>query len=143
MEKLLSDKKSRLFNLIGWPGMGKSALIASVLDYINERGLLKGGIIYFNAKNLSFVELFIRNFNQVLISENPKLFSFTTDRNQLKNQPLKTFMSILEQIALIKHDIVIVIDNVEELIANERIDFQRLISMILTRVSTLKVLLTS
>lgn len=85
MEKLLSDKKSRLFNLIGWPGMGKSALIASVLDYINERGLLKGGIIYFNAKNLSFVELFIRNFNQVLISENPKLFSFTTDRNQLKN----------------------------------------------------------
>lgn len=52
-------------------------------------------------------------------------------------------MSILEQIALIKHDIVIVIDNVEELIANERIDFQRLISMILTRVSTLKVLLTS
>ena len=123
--------------------MGKSALIASVLDYINERGLLKGGIIYFNAKNLSFVELFIRNFNQVLISENPKLFSFTTDRNQLKNQPLKTFMSILEQIALIKHDIVIVIDNVEELIANERIDFQRLISMILTRVSTLKVLLTS
>ena len=118
-------------------------MIASVLDYINERGLLKGGIIYFNAKNLSFVELFIRNFNQVLISENPKLFSFTTDRNQLKNQPLKTFMSILEQIALIKHDIVIVIDNVEELIANERIDFQRLISMILTRVSTLKVLLTS
>ena len=143
MEKLLSDKKSRLFNLIGWPGMGKSALIASVLDYIDERGLLKGGIIYFNAKNLSFVELFIRNFNQVLISENPKIFSFTTDRNQLKNQPLKTFMSILEQIALIKHDIVIVIDNVEELIANERIDFQRLISMILTRVSTLKVLLTS
>lgn len=123
--------------------MGKSALIASVLDYIDERGLLKGGIIYFNAKNLSFVELFIRNFNQVLISENPKIFSFTTDRNQLKNQPLKTFMSILEQIALIKHDIVIVIDNVEELIANERIDFQRLISMILTRVSTLKVLLTS
>ena len=56
MDKLLSCKKSRLFNLIGWPGMGKSALIASVLDYICERTLIKGGIVYFNAKNLSFVD---------------------------------------------------------------------------------------
>ena len=75
MDKMLGSKTSRLFSIIGWPGMGKSALIASVLDYISERGLLKGGSIYFNARNISLVELFIRNFNQVLISENPKLFN--------------------------------------------------------------------
>ena len=90
MDKLLSCKKSRLFNLIGWPGMGKSALVASVLDYISERTLIKGGIIYFNAKNLSIVELFVRHFNSVLISENPKLFSFSQDRDQLKKDPIKT-----------------------------------------------------
>ena len=77
MDKLLNSKNSRLFNLIGWPGMGKSALISSVLEYISERGLLKGGSIYFNARNISMCELFIRNFNQVLISENSTLFGIT------------------------------------------------------------------
>lgn len=75
----MNTKNSRLFNLIGWPGMGKSALIASVLHYISDRGLLKGGSIYFNARNISMCELFIRNFNQVLISENPTLFGMARE----------------------------------------------------------------
>lgn len=90
MDKLLSCKKSRLFNLIGWAGMGKSALIASVLDYICERALIRGGIIYFNAKTMSIVELFLRNFNSVLISENPLIFTFTMTRDQLNKNPFKT-----------------------------------------------------
>ena len=77
LEKLINCKKNRLFNLYGWPGMGKSALIASVLDYIKERTLVKGGIIYFNAKNIRFVEVFIHSFTQVLIAENPQLLSST------------------------------------------------------------------
>ena len=77
IDKLLNSKQSRLFNLIGWPGMGKSALVASILDYISERSLLKGGSIYFNARNISMCELFIRNLNQVLISDNPTLFGIT------------------------------------------------------------------
>ena len=63
LDKLLNSKNSRLFNLIGWSGMGKSALAASVLEYIAERGLLKGGSIYFNARNITMCEMFIRNFN--------------------------------------------------------------------------------
>jgi len=81
IEKLLNNKNSRLFNLIGWPGMGKSALVASMLDYIADRGLLKGGSIYFNARNISMCELFIRNFNQVLLSENPTLFGIAKKRD--------------------------------------------------------------
>jgi ABC-type dipeptide/oligopeptide/nickel transport system ATPase component len=81
IEKLLNNKNSRLFNLIGWPGMGKSALVASMLDYIADRGLLKGGSIYFNARNISMCELFIRNFNQVLLSENPTLFGIAKERD--------------------------------------------------------------
>ena len=63
MDKLLNSKTSRLFNLIGWPGTGKSALVASMLDYISERSLLKGGSIYFNARNISICEVFVKNFN--------------------------------------------------------------------------------
>lgn len=90
MDKLLNSKQSRLFNLIGWPGVGKSALAASILAYISERDLLKGGSIYFNARNISMCELFIRNFNQVLISENPILFGNTREPDKLKQEPIKT-----------------------------------------------------
>ena len=82
IDKLLNSKNgSRLFNLIGWPGMGKSALVASILDYVSERGLLKGGSIYFNARNISMCEPFIHNFNQVLLSENPTLFGIAKERD--------------------------------------------------------------
>ena len=49
----------------------------------------------------------------------------------------------MAKIAIIEGDIVLVIDNAEELIINEKNDFSMLISMILTRVSQLKILLTS
>ena len=88
IDKLLNSKTSRLFNLIGWPGVGKSALVANILQYIAERSLLKGGSIYFNARNISLCEHFIHNFNQVLISENPTLFGIARDRDQLKQEPL-------------------------------------------------------
>lgn len=143
MEKILDSKNQRLFNIVGLSGMGKSALVASVLDYIAERGLLKGGSIYFNARNITMCEIFIRNFNQVLISENPSLFGIARERDQVKNEPIKTLESILAKISIIEGDIVLVIDNVEELIVNERSDFCMLISMMLTRVSQLKILLTS
>ena len=91
IEKLLNSKTSRLFNIIGWPGVGKSALVASILDYISERTLLKGGSIYFNARNISMCESFIRNFNQVLISENPTLFGFNNnEKDRMKQEPIKT-----------------------------------------------------
>lgn len=115
--------------------MGKSALVASMLDYISERGLLKGGSIYFNARNISMCELFIRNFNQVLISENPTLFGVARERDQVRHEPIRTLDSIMSKIAIIDGDIVLVIDNADELIINERNDFSMLLSMMLTRVS--------
>mmetsp|Transcript_2975 Transcript_2975/g.4048 ORF Transcript_2975/g.4048 Transcript_2975/m.4048 type:complete len:97 (+) Transcript_2975:320-610(+) len=71
MDQILTSKTSRLFTLIGWPGVGKSALVASMLGYISERNLLPGGSIYFNARNFAICERFIRNFNVELVRENP------------------------------------------------------------------------
>ena len=61
----------------------------------------------------------------------------------MKSEPVKTLQAILAKIYIIDGDIVLVIDNAEELIVNERSDFSMLISMMLTRVSQLKILLTS
>ena len=61
----------------------------------------------------------------------------------MKSEPVKTLQAILAKISIIDGDIVLVIDNAEELIVNERSDFSMLISMMLTRVSHLKILLTS
>lgn len=135
IEKILASKNSRLFNLCGWPGIGKSALVASILDYISERRLLRGGSIYFNARNISICEVFIRNFNQVLISENPTLFGIMKEKEQIKHEPIKNLVSILDKLSIIDGDIVMVIDNAEMLIEQERYDFSILISMMLTRVS--------
>ena len=74
IDKILNSKVSRLFTLVGWPGIGKSALVASMLNYISERNLLEGGSIYINARNFVLCERFIRHFNKELTTENPNLF---------------------------------------------------------------------
>ena len=79
IEKILNAKGSRLFTLMGLPGIGKSSLIANTLDYISERSLLKGGSIFINARGITDCEVFLRNFNQLMISENPILFGNARD----------------------------------------------------------------
>ena len=63
IQKVLNSKGSRLFTLMGLPGIGKSSLIANTLDYISERSLLKGGSIFINARGITDCEVFLRNFN--------------------------------------------------------------------------------
>ena len=61
----------------------------------------------------------------------------------MKHEPTKTLESILSKLSIIDGEICIVIDNAEQLIINERNNFAMLISLMLTRVSQLKILLTS
>ena len=63
------------------------------------------------------------------------LFGIAKERDQVRHEPIKTLESILAKIAIIEGDILLVIDNTEELIINERTNFCMLISMMLTRVS--------
>ena len=143
IEKLLNSKSSRLFNLIGWPGVGKSALIASILEFIEERGLLKGGSIYFNARNISICEQLIRNLNQAILQENLNIFPKNSEKEYLKQDPVETLKSILIKLNSIDGEILLVIDNAEDLIQNERGNLQMLVQMMLQRVSQLKIFLTS
>ena len=145
IKKLLSTKKSspRIYTLLGLPGIGKSSMAKNILHYIDDRSLLTGGSIYINASNITDCEVFLRIFNTHLITENPVLFSNAKELGWKEQQSLTTFNLILSKINVIDEAIVLVIDDAEELIRNDKNDFKMLISMMLKRVPHLKVLLTS
>ena len=65
---------NHLLTLIGLPGVGKSALVKSTLQYIQDRNLLRGGLIFMQARSILDSKTFVRRLNEQLISENPVLF---------------------------------------------------------------------
>lgn len=65
---------NHLMTLIGLPGVGKSALIKSTLKYIQDRSLLRGGIVYTDARSISKCDIFVRKLNEQLIAEYPLIF---------------------------------------------------------------------
>ena len=134
IQQILKQNGSRLLTLMGLPGIGKSSLIANTLDYISERSLLKGGSIYINARGITDCEVFLRNFNTNLISDNPILFGKAKNQSQHKQQSITIFNLILTKISIIDGNILLVIDNAEDLITKDKNDFKILISLILQRV---------
>ena len=94
-----------------------------MLEYISERALLRGGSIYFNARNIQMTEVFIRNFGQIMISENPIMFGLAKQSDMQNPEPVRTLQLILSKIDTIDGEILMVIDNAEELIENDRNDF--------------------
>ena len=64
IQKVLNPTSSRLYTLMGLPGVGKSSLISDTLGYISERSLLKGGSIFVNARGISDCENLTRMINQ-------------------------------------------------------------------------------
>lgn len=71
------------------------------------------------------------------------MFGIAKESDLANPSPVKTLQLILSKIDTIDGEVLLVIDNAEELIENDRNDFSVLICMILTRVSNFKVLLTS
>ena len=82
IQKVLGERnQSRLFTIIGLPGIGKSSLIKNTMHYISERNLIKGGIIYINARNITVSEQFLKKFNDTLIADNPVLFGIAKEKS--------------------------------------------------------------
>jgi predicted AAA+ superfamily ATPase len=70
----ITSPLNHLITLMGLPGVGKSSLIKATLQYIQDRSLLRGGLILTNAQSISNCELLVRTLNNQLISENPFMF---------------------------------------------------------------------
>lgn len=54
---------NHLITLMGLPGVGKSSLVKATLQYIQDRSLLKGGLIITDARSINNCELFVRKLN--------------------------------------------------------------------------------
>jgi ABC-type dipeptide/oligopeptide/nickel transport system ATPase component len=79
----IMNANNHLITLIGLPGVGKSSMVKSTLQYIKERRLIRGGIIYTDARSVASSEALIRKLNSQLISENPQVFG--TAKNRTSN----------------------------------------------------------
>ena len=75
----MNDKSSRILNLIGMPGVGKSSLVLGTLEWIEERNMLRGGMIYKNARDISCSIVFARKLCNHLMSNYPNLFQSLRD----------------------------------------------------------------
>ena len=91
-------------------------MVCSMLNYISARNLLVGGSIYINVRNFSVCDRFIRHFNKELVQQNPNLFGNFDDFEKKNLEPIGMMMTILSKLAIVDHEIVLVIDNAEDII---------------------------
>lgn len=125
IQNVLSPKTSRLLTVLGMPGIGKSSLVRKTIQHINERMLLPGGYIIINARGIKDCEVFLRTFNQQVITEDNPLFFFSLgqtleQRRQMQHDSIAITDLILEKIASLEQKVLLVIDNAEDLIATEK-----------------------
>lgn len=140
LQKIMVSMTSRLFQLTGLPGVGKSALVRNTLHFIEERSLLQGGSIYINSQDFEQTEQFARYFNQEVMNNNSVMFGRSLENEHDAN---KTLNLLLSKISMIEGTILLVIDNADELIQNDRISFINLLTQMLRRLPQLRIMITS
>jgi len=102
---------------------------------------LRGGIVYTDARSISKCDIFVRKLNEQLIAENPLIFGA---RQNFRCQDfLNNFILIISKMSYVKEEILFVIDNCEEIIEKDRQDFKVLVSLMLAKIPSIKVLLTT
>jgi Cdc6-like AAA superfamily ATPase len=148
----LSAKSSRLLTLLGLPGIGKSSLVRKTIQHISERMLLPGGYIIINVRGIKDCEVFLRTFNQQVITEENPMFYFTLGQaleqgRSMQQDSLTITDLILEKIASLEQKVLLVIDNAEDLITFDKTthknSFKQLVQYFLNQVPNLKILLTT
>lgn len=148
----MSAKSSRLLTLLGLPGIGKSSLVRKTIQHISERMLLPGGYIIINVRGIKDCEVFLRTFNQQVITEDNPMFYFTLGQaleqgRSMQQDSLTITDLILEKIASLEQKVLLVIDNAEDLITFDKTthknSFKQIVKYFLNQVPNLKILLTT
>jgi len=146
IQKILSPKSSRLLTLLGLPGIGKSSLARKTIQHINERFLLPGGYIMLNVRGIKDCEVFLRSFNKQVVTKENQMSAeiFVGQEQGVANQDSFSITTIiLEKFASIQKKILLVIDNAEDLITNDKHNFKTLVLYFLNQVPTLQILMTT
>lgn len=136
IKKLLSPNCGRIYTIWGQHGVGKTALVKAVMQYVGERNLIKGGFFYIQANGINNCEVFLRRLNLQLVKENPQLFGPCRDYFDSKSiDVLGVFRLILNTINQLAEMIVFIIDSCDKLIENDKHSFKQLILLILSEIS--------
>jgi Ni2+-binding GTPase involved in maturation of urease and hydrogenase len=71
IEKLTprQNNSTRLVTMMGFPGLGKTALVTSALYYIQERAIFNGGCIYVDGREIEQVKDFEEKLINVIIND--------------------------------------------------------------------------
>jgi adenylate kinase len=105
--------KKRIVNVKGVPGIGKTTLIKAVAHYLDERHIMRDGIIMLSLRNLDKADMILTRL-ELLINKRVKDFINDSDR---KDDPTKVVdqQAILEKISGFFKDknILFILDNAE------------------------------
>ena len=135
-EVITMVQNQRFVTIKGIPGIGKSSLCKEVSNYLCERNVFKDGIIYLFLNNYDTIE-------GIFSCLDSKLGYLSKDVKSAK----ESFGNMISQIAnhlkeKIK-DVLIVLDNVDEVLSNERARFREFVELLLVSCPNVKVLITS
>ena len=77
--------KKRIVNVKGVPGIGKTTLIKAVAHYLDERHIMKDGIIWLSLRNLDKADMIL---TRIELQINKKIKNFINDTDR-KDDPTK------------------------------------------------------
>ncbi|CAI2377825.1 unnamed protein product [Moneuplotes crassus] len=129
--------KNRLVSILGLSGIGKTTLARNIADHLKHRQRFRDGIIYVGLRGCESSQMFLANLSLIIRTE-----------AETEIEENKTNDSDIEDRMLVHHflknkQILIILDNCEDPIGSDEINFTSEIEKILDECSEVKFLLTS
>ncbi|CDW87037.1 UNKNOWN [Stylonychia lemnae] len=139
IEKLIFES-ARIVEVFGMPGVGKSALISKVVNYIADRNLYPGGIVYLNCQGISKVRELLSLFIQKVEYHHDQTFK---RMQSLKGMKSKEIMTKLFSYTRSAEKMLFVFDNIDELVLGEEIKLRNTFKMFINEHQNLQLLFSS
>jgi len=136
---------NKIYTVWGQHGVGKTAVVNSVMHYIRERSLIKGGFIWVDSVGIINIEVFARKLSLSVIEENEHLFGWQKKDiyEEMNRDCFCIFRKVVKQLSQLGSTIVFIIENCEGLIKNVKQEFKDILTYLQKEVELCKIVLTT